>query len=318
MVPLFTYNGVLLTANNALATDANCCCLKCCQNQPSINISFGPDASGQNIYPYGNVSLPFNNFSRNPTECTLVWGVVGVLSLTLIFEVINNIVIVKSITLVDNRIGGHGLTWSYAGNIALDCFKCDISQFIGKFDSWTINPWSARIFNAWHEAQYSRITNIINIGIPTVAPTLANGGLVNLGAFESCISYQFKIQGYHRRAVGPLFNDAEYGQATVGEAIWSIQGGLGAQGIVSPTPTPSPAGNGRRNRVIGPGEDSAPLIYSATSWGAFNTDHLYRGRCVLRQNLQLYSWIDDSFYSDNAVGDPYKISGWRQFPSISL
>lgn len=313
MSPLFTYNGVLLVKNNALATDINCCCVEvdcpCVGFQSIVTVNFGKDSTGGLAYPYGSTNITFISFTNTPQGCQLVWGAGG-LSLTII---IGTDGIISNITLVDNRVGGHNRTWTYTFDPLKDhrpCLVCDKGILKGTFDRWTVNGFSNRGFNNWHEAEYTRYFNDTYLPMRDFRPTLENGGIINIGNFLKCISYRFKIKGYHKFTNDPRNSDAEYQQAFPGQnPIWTIEGGgIGAPGLVTPTPIagPSPAPNGQSTRVV-------------TSWGAFDVNHLYRSHDVLLDNdTILYGFINDSRWDDNAEIDPYYLSGWQKFPNISL
>ena len=305
MSPLYLYNGKLLVKDGALATNENCCCVECCGTQPAITINFGPDATGGFAFPYGQVVVPFVGFDRHlpyslDIGCTLVWSTGNGLTIMIVSNAIG---IIQSINMVDSRPGGHNTTWTHiTGGVTPDCLPCSGNIIDRTFDNWSNNPWNARAFGDWHEGEYGKIVENTYLEVKTVAPTPAN-----MGNYTACVGYRFKISGYHKYQNPNNLSDAEYQQAFAGQpAPWTGGPVNGAPAIVSPTPIPGPGvPNGLGDKVI-------------ANWGISTANHIYRATYVPAANIQLWAWINDSIYTDNAEREPYYISAWQRFPRLTI
>jgi hypothetical protein len=306
MSPLYLYNGQLLVKDNiALATNENCCCAECCGPQPAITIDFGPNATGGFAFPYGQVVVPFVGFQHNQPGCTSTWSTGNGLTITILS---NNAGIIQSIVMVDARPGGHNTTWTHiTGGITPSCLPCSNDEIDGTFDNWSNNPWNARVFGDWHEGVYGKVVDNTYLPITTVAPTLANNAIVNVGLYQACVGYRFKISGYHKYQNPNNLSDAEYQQAFAGQpAPWTGGPVNGAPAIVSSNPIAGPViPNGLGDRVV-------------TTWGGSTANHIYRATYVPVANIQLWAWINDSLYTDNLEIEPYYISAWQRFPRLMI
>jgi hypothetical protein len=304
--PLYTYNGQLLVKNGKLADNQNCCCnvsppLPCCGPQNSILVDFGPTSTGSSGYPYTQTSVPFSQFrsiqTLNGFACLLTWSTNDGLTITM--TSVDGVI--TTIVMQDQRVGGHGTTWTHNNTGIIKCLSCVNDVVTGTFDNWSINPWSGRANSNSHEGAYGKIRGPVTLPVSNTPPTP-----VNIGQYLACVGYRFKIYGYHyagrQRGGLPLASDAEYMQTSYGQAApWSSPS----------TPNGLPG-------AIAPNNTLTASEIVVKNWGPPAYDHLYRAEYQPTQNTTLWAWIHDSpnAYADNAPIEPYQLSTWQRFPRI--